>query len=467
MKHVPKILLLLAVSCSLAIGQDNYTCDVDFKTWNKTSFPPVCTADEWICFTTSGGMNQTGGSIDKTRCGDACNSKDGSQMWIGFLGAAIAIVFFGSNFIPVKKFETGDGMFFQWVLCVGIWLVGLVVNMIQNQPPIFLPALVGGISWTTGNLLVVPIIKLIGLTMGLTVWGVTNMLAGWFTGVVILDQEVSCPGLNYGGVAVVVVSVIVLAFVKSEGKKTSSTSATSDPPINETTRLLSSRTSSLEGSLRARVLQQNEKKGSIQRDVEKVVFNSGATSSNPAPQDVDLIKPEDADASWVDRFAERPIISKVLAFSLCVVAGLLFGFQFLPIQFLKYCDDGAHSCQDLDYVFSDYCGILFTSTFYFIIYCAVSKNKPKVYPRLILPGLISGIMWGIAMTAWFLANQHLSLAVSFPIVTAGPGFVSSAWGILVYREIKGWRNIILFFVAFIISACGLIMDSLSKCTVSC
>ncbi len=99
------------------------------------------------------------------------------------------------------------------------------------------------------------------------------------------------------------------------------------------------------------------------------------------------------------------------------------------------------STSDLDYVFSDYCGILFTSTFYFIIYCAVSKNKPKVYPRLILPGLISGIMWGIAMSklefhfvyvqndiniqilfvfsaAWFLANQHLSLAVSFPIVTA-------------------------------------------------
>ncbi len=32
------------------------------------------------------------------------------------------------------------------------------------------------------------------------------------------------------------------------------------------------------------------------------------------------------------------------AFSLCVVAGLLFGFQFLPIQYLKNCDDGAHSC---------------------------------------------------------------------------------------------------------------------------
>ncbi len=38
-------------------------------------------------------------------------------------------------------------------------------------------------AWHAGNLTVVPIIKMIGLTMGLTVWGVANMLSGWFSGV--------------------------------------------------------------------------------------------------------------------------------------------------------------------------------------------------------------------------------------------------------------------------------------------
>ena len=33
----------------------------------------------------------------------------------GYVGAAIAVVFFGSNYVPVKKFPTGDGMVFQWV----------------------------------------------------------------------------------------------------------------------------------------------------------------------------------------------------------------------------------------------------------------------------------------------------------------------------------------------------------------
>ena len=56
------------------------------------------------------GMNQRGGDIDMSRCGAMCDSKETSSMWIGFVGAVIAIVLFGSNFIPVKKYDTGDGM---------------------------------------------------------------------------------------------------------------------------------------------------------------------------------------------------------------------------------------------------------------------------------------------------------------------------------------------------------------------
>lgn len=33
-----------------------------------------------------------------------------NKQYLGYIGAIIAIIFFGSNFIPVKKYETGDGM---------------------------------------------------------------------------------------------------------------------------------------------------------------------------------------------------------------------------------------------------------------------------------------------------------------------------------------------------------------------
>lgn len=43
-----------------------------------------------------------------------------NNLAIGWIGVAVAVLFFGSNFIPIKKYETGDGMFFQFVVCTGI-----------------------------------------------------------------------------------------------------------------------------------------------------------------------------------------------------------------------------------------------------------------------------------------------------------------------------------------------------------
>jgi hypothetical protein len=98
------------------------------------------------------------------------------QAWLGYIAAAVAVLCFGSNFVPVKKFETGDGMFFQWILCTGIWLTGLVVNGIQGWPRFEPIAMIGGVLWCTGNLLTVPIIKMIGLGLGLLIWGYSLQL---------------------------------------------------------------------------------------------------------------------------------------------------------------------------------------------------------------------------------------------------------------------------------------------------
>jgi glucose uptake protein GlcU len=374
-------------------------------------------------------------------------------------------------------------MFFQWVLCLGIWMVGLVVNIVRFQPPFFLPTLMGGFLWTTGNLMAVPVIKMIGLTMGLTVWGVTNMLSGWFIGKVVLKESVDCSPLNYSAVGVVVISVIILAFVKSSGKNIERRGG-----LSETTPLLSEQ-DSLEGSLRDKVLQ---REASIQASSDKLTFSpstvrNGGTGAQEWNEN-------DEDFSWTDRLGVWP--RRIIGFSLALLAGLFFGTQFIFIQYLKFCTDEAHTCNgrtlhgsqpsaisrttslpppssfppstsDTDYLFGHFSGILLASTFYLVIYSVVKRNRPCVYPRVIVPGLISGIMWGIAMVGWFLANQRLSLAVSFPVITAGPGFVSSAWGIFIFREIKGWKNITLYFVAFLVSLCGQVMDGLSKQTVQC
>ncbi|XP_025917003.1 transmembrane protein 144 isoform X3 [Apteryx rowi] len=324
------------------------------------------------------------------------NSSNGTDLTIGFTSSTVAVFLFGTNFVPVKKFDTGDGMFFQWIICASIWIVSLVINLIQNCPQFWPLAMVGGFAWATGNVTVVPIVKTIGLALGLLIWASFNLLTGWassrFGWFGIDPEEVSRPILNYIGAGLSLLSAVIFFFVKTE-VQSSSASLESTPLLRESSINLSENNS---------------------------------------------------DDSWVNRLS--PARKRVVGCSLAVVAGILYGSSFVPVLYIK--DHGRRngtiytgaSQFDLDYVFAHFSGIFLTSTIYFLIYCAVRKNKPDVYPQAILPGFVSGVLWAIANCCWFMANHYLSAVVSFPIITTGPGLVAAVWGVLVFKEIKMGRG---------------------------
>ncbi|XP_023655277.2 transmembrane protein 144a [Paramormyrops kingsleyae] len=346
------------------------------------------------------------------------NSTNATSLTYGFIACAISVTFYGSNFVPVKKIHTGDGMFFQWVLCAAIWTVSLIVNLILNCPKFWPLAMLGGAIWATGNITVVPILKTIGLGLGILIWGSFNLLMGWassrFGWFGIDPEEVAKPVLNYCGAGLCLLSAITFFFVKSEG---------GTPSASEETPLLINSRSNSDGL--------------------------GAT-----------------DESWVDRLS--PKMKRILGSGLAAVAGLLYGSSFVPVLYIK--NHGARkeagfvgaSQFDLDYVFAQFSGIFLTSTVYLLIYCAVMKNKPQVYSKAILPGFVSGIMWGVATCCWFLANDYLSAVVSFPIITAGPGFIAAVWGVLVFKEVKGLRNCLILALAFCIVLAGALLTAFSK-----
>ncbi|XP_063165711.1 transmembrane protein 144 isoform X1 [Candoia aspera] len=349
-------------------------------------------------------------------------SSNTTDLTIGFTSSAVAVVLFGTNFVPVKKFDTGDGMFFQWILCAAIWIVSLIVNLIQNSPRFWPLAMVGGFLWATGNVTVVPIIKTIGLGLGLLIWASFNLLTGWassrFGWFGIDPEEVRKPVLNYIGAALAVLSSIIFLFIKSDVHNSS--------PSSESTPLL-----------REQSINTSEYRVENRNDV-----------------------------SWVDNLS--PLGKRMVGCSLAVIAGILYGSSFVPVLYIK--DHGRRngtmytgaSQFDLDYVFAHFSGIFLTSTIYFLIYCAAMKNNPKVYPAAIIPGFISGILWAIANCCWFIANHYLSAVVSFPIITAGPGFIAAMWGVLVFKEIKGLKNYLLLLIAFCTILAGSLSTAFSK-----
>nr|XP_060635593.1 transmembrane protein 144-like [Anolis sagrei ordinatus] len=303
-------------------------------------------------------------------------------------------------------------MFFQWVLCFAIGTVGTLVQFICNFPTFWHLAMVGGFLWATGNIMVVPIVKTIGLALGLLIWGSFNLLTGWaisrFGWFGIDTEPLEEPIFSYFGAGLSVLSIIVFLFEKTDVE--------SSPPISE-------------------------------YDVSPLPVNAAEAGTD-----------NNNDVSWVDSLS--PLKKRVIGCFLAAIAGILYGSSFVPILYIKdhakknavgY--EGA-SQNDIDYVPAQFIGIFVISTIYFFIYVGIRNYHPKVYPETIIPGLLSGILLAISSCGWSIVNSYFTAVVSFPIITAGPGFIAAVWGVLVFKELKGLKHYVLLIVGFCLILAG-------------
>uniref|UniRef100_A0A8D3AB84 Transmembrane protein 144 n=2 Tax=Scophthalmus maximus TaxID=52904 RepID=A0A8D3AB84_SCOMX len=364
-----------------------------------------------------GGQNAAIGKLESFDF--SFNSTNVTHFAYGIAANAVAVLLYGSNFVPIKRIETGDGMFYQWVNCAAIWVVSMVGNLMLESPRFHPLAMVGGAIWATGNIAVVPIVKAIGLGLGILIWGSSSLLMGWassrFGWFGITAQDVPRPILNYCGAGLCLLSGLIFFFVKADVELHT---------ITESIPLL---------------------------------LDRRTISGSYAPRSSEF---------WIDRIG--PKTRRFIGSLLAVLSGLLYGSSFTPILYIKsrsMCQESVFhgaSDYDLDYVHAQCSGIFVTSTLYFAIYCAAMKNRPRVYSGAILPGLLSGLMWSLATYCWFLANTYLSAVITFPIVTAGYGLVAALWGALVFKEIKGLANCFIFFSASCVVLTGSVLTAISK-----
>ena len=276
--------------------------------------------------------------------------------------------------------------------------------------------MVGGFLWCTGNMMCGPTIQLIGMSLGLLLWGGANMVVGWATGTFGLfglnKNPVTTPAMNYVGVILVLAGLLIFLQIKSSS---------------------------------AADAKQSNGKGfePLIHDDELGVNTKSDVIEEEAPFGASL----------------SPNTRRILGICMALLAGVLFGCSFDPAQYVIDHDyDG--SDDSLNYVFPHYCGILLTSWAYTILYTMYLNFQGKdlfVNTKCLVPATISGVLWGIAEIAWFVANGRLGFSVSFPIITSGPGLVGALWGVLVFKEITGAVNLRYLGFAFATTIVGIIL----------
>ncbi|CAF1590115.1 unnamed protein product, partial [Didymodactylos carnosus] len=156
---------------------------------------------------------------------------------------------------------------------------------------------------------------------------------------------------------------------------------------------------------------------------------------------------------------------RVIASGLAILAGILFGLVFTPSTYIQDHRKDKYptaSKNGLHYIFSMYTGILLASSFYYGIYIVAKRNRPHVHVESILPAFISGIMWGIAQAGFLVANSVLSQAISFPLISIGPGTIAALWSIFYLKDIAGSRNYLIFTGGTLLRIIAAVLIILSK-----
>jgi len=334
----------------------------------------------------------------------------------GWVGAVVASLFFGSNYVPTKNYPQGDGMSFVWIFSSGVLTVGIISMFITGKSIFIYTGLIGGSCWAAGNLCVVPIIKLVGLGLGILVWGSSSLITGFLLGKTGLfdlkKDEVAQPAINWVGFALVVIAMATFFFIK--------------PDLKEKARKESSPLLPKEGA-----------------DLYSIQVK------------------EDRDENH-SIFDEIPAKSKALVGTfLAVISGILYGINMVPmsiwVQHQK--NEGKHPGA-LDFVFSHFVGIYLFSTTAYLLYC-IFHRPPQIFPQSILPSYISGVMWGVAQCGLMTTTQILGYTIGFPIGSAGPLVISSLWSVVYFGEIRGRRNLTILLGSLTLLGTGIALLALS------
>jgi len=150
----------------------------------------------------------------------------------------------------------------------------------------------------------------------------------------------------------------------------------------------------------------------------------------------------------------------IVGFLMAMLAGACMGYTFTPAELLA--QTPGNSRDQLDYVWSNFAGIVVTGNVVLIGYILIRGEKSHMPRANVLPAIASGAIWSFAQTAWFKANQELSMVIAFPIISSLPGIIALTIGVLFLEELKTKRARVFAAAGVSVRLAGIVLIALSN-----
>eukprot|EP00913_Durusdinium_trenchii_P030798 g28844.t1 len=328
---------------------------------------------------------------------------------VGLIYAFVAAIAFGIQYVPVKKYEIFEGTAFQWFMCNGILMCGFIIAAASGELQRGLSPLVmlGGVFWASSNYLVLPLVKLLGIGLGFSLYHFVNLMTGYCIGRFgLFGVKVLTGKLLYCdiGCFLILISFFAMVFVE-------------------------------------------------------------AGHENGEVSDSDIVKATGTMAKaeelgTLDRLG--PGAQKVLGVVLAILAGVLCGVNGVPATLWEAWAsmDGPASPQhpeaDAFSVALPQClGIWVCSSGILIVYSSLAVVKLK--KSVIGPAYGSGCIWGIGFACMMKGIANLGYSVGYTLDAVGPILVSSLLSVFVFKEITNRKPLMIYFGAFTLQLVGVLL----------
>jgi glucose uptake protein GlcU len=379
--------------------------------------------------------------------------------FVGYVASAIACFAFGSFAVPIKGKAANrvniDPLVMQTYKTTVCFLTSWLVLLI-GVPFHFTPwGFVSGLFWVPGGTAGIYAVRNAGLALSQGTWSTLKVLVGFVWGIFIFDEPIRSKQAASAAVAFMIFGLSGMSYFSASGGENNS-----DPQSMIRHGPEEPLLSTVEHPATDEDVDLDATDG-ISGDANDDIDSIGPSNTRES----DIQRQEAANDDMVHLLRGVRVHRRNLGVLCACVDGLWGGSILVPMHFAKTTTEG------LGYVISFSIGATAVLTAMWVLRftfdVASRTNSPmrswKRLPSLHLasmwlPGATAGLLWSIGNLASMVSVEHLGEGVGYSIVQAQM-LVAGLWGILWYREVKGWQYVIGWFLCACTTITGIVLLS--------